>query len=216
MRTLTMILAAACLAGSFAYAEAEETPRATPPAASADAELSKAPVDWHAVTEALKQGSGAVALFLGTLLLCAMGWGFLAFILAISPNLTERVVKSMHASRLKCFVIGLGGFLFLGSLVQVSGQKLGVVVGPFLIVATAWGLCGVCEDVGRRAWMLTTRDTGRFARLTLGWPVFFFASLTPVVGWFLVFPILAFSGLGAFFIALFSSGSSKPAPRTIP
>ncbi len=216
MRTLTMTVAAACLACSFALAQAEETPRPAPPAASADAELSRAPVDWHEAIEALKQGSGAVAFFLALIFLCATGWGFLAFVLAVSPNLTERVVKALHASRLKCFLIGAGGFVFLASLVAVSHNKLAVVVLPVLLVATAWGLCGVSEDVGRRAWMLTTRDPGRFARLSLGWPVFFFASWMPVVGWFVVFPIFAFSGLGAFFIALFSGGAAKVQPRTIP
>lgn len=215
MRTFLMVLVAACIACSFAFAQAEETPRATPPAASVGDDPTKAPVDWKEVTEALKQGSGAVALFVGILFFCLTGWGFLAFILAVSPNLSERVVKSLHASRLRCFVIGLGSYAFLLSLVVVSQNKLAVLVVPLLLVATTWGICGVSEDIGRRAFMLTTKDPGRLAKVALGWPIFFFASWMPFVGWFVVFPILCSSGIGAFFIALFGGGS-KPAPRTIP
>lgn len=217
MRTLTMVVLAACLASALALAADEETPRADrgrPPAVEPPPDLSQSTVNWQEVAEALKSGGGATAIFYSVLILCAMGWGLLAFVLAVSPNLSERVGKSMHASRLKCLVIGVGAFLFLGSLVAVSQQKLAIVVLPVLVVGSAWGLCGVCEDLGRRAWMLTTRDTGRLARVSLGWPILYFVGLIPIVGWFL-FAVLSFCGLGAFFIALFS-GAARTAPRTIP
>lgn len=219
MRTITTLLAVLLLAVSTVAGGDEETPRAdraAPPAASqaADDDLSKAPVDWREVASALKAGSGAIAFFLGLALLCGVGWGVLAMVLAVSPNLTERVGKAMHASRVKCFVIGLAGFVFLVSLCAVSQNTLAVVALPVLLVGALWGWCGVCEDVGRRAFMLTTRDPGRLAKLSLGWPVFYLSSLVPFVGW-LSFAVLSLCGLGAFFIALLA-GRARSAARAVP
>lgn len=217
MRTLMTITAATVLFCAAACAE-EETPRtdrAKAPAAAAEAapRLADSPVEWKEVTEALKQGSGAIAIFFGLVLLCVMGWGLLACIISVSPNLTERVGKAMHASHLKCFLVGICAVLFLVSVVVVSHQKLGGVVGAIGVVALAWGVCGVAEDVGRRAWMLTTRDPGRFAKLSLGWPALFFGSLVPLLGWFMGV-VLCLTGVGAFFIALMSRAA--PAAKVMP
>ncbi len=217
MRVL-LTLAAAVILCATAFAE-EETPRpdrAKAPAATTDAapRLQDGPADWKEISEAVKQFAGSATVLLAVILFGALGWGFLGFVVAISPNLTERVGKALHASRLKCFLIGTCAFLFSASLVHVSHRRLGVIIGPLLLVALAWGLCGVCEDVGRRAFMLSSRDPGRFAKMSLGWPVFYLASLFPVVGWFLVFPVLSLSGLGAFCIALMSRAA--PAAKVMP
>lgn len=223
MRTFAWILVTAFLSCNLALAQGEETPRAgtalpavaaEAPASSQAPDLSRHPIPWEEVAEGIKAGCGATAIFYIVVLCALMGWGLFAFVLAVSPNLTERVDKAMHASRIKCFVLGAASFAVLGTLLHVSQGKLAILALPVLAVGTAWGLCGVCEDLGRRAWMLSSRDAGRLARVSLGWPILYFLGLIPVVGWVVV-AVLSLSGLGAFFIALFS-GAAKPTPRTIP
>lgn len=90
---------------------------------------------------------------------------------------------------------GGGGGLF---------QVLALILFVLLIAALAFGLAGMAPLIGER--LLPEANATR--QSTWGGAAMVVASLTPFVGWFLLFPYLSFRGLGAFVISLFTESSN--------
>lgn len=165
----------------------------------------------HRVSEVLGGALMVVTSFLSLLAL-------LALVAAAAPAATARIAVELRSSQLKCFLLGTVDTLFLLFLAAASHGVLAVLVVPILGVMFLLGLTAACDDIGRRVLALTRLDTSRMGRLVLGGTVYYFASLFPVVGWFLIFPYFALAGSGASLVWLFSrrSAGAATAPQPPP
>ncbi|MBI5367298.1 MAG: hypothetical protein HZA54_09690 [Planctomycetes bacterium] len=168
--------------------------------------------DPTAEGQALHQLGGAL---LGFFLVTAGFASFLALILliaAVAPAASGRIAEEFRAGQTRCFLLGLVNAVFLTLLMVVTHGKLAVLVFPALGFLLVLGLTGACDDLGRRVLALTRRDTDRLGRLAAGALVAFFASLVPVIGWFLILPYLALAGCGACVSWLVALRKSAPKP----
>lgn len=106
-------------------------------------------------------------------------------------------------------LLGLVPAIIAGLVIAVLGKRLGPVPGIFLSGAIiVWGMMGatgIASLIGERLWPAgepwkQTRNGGL---------VIICAALIPVVGWFLVLPMIAVVGMGVNVRCLFT-GKPKP------
>jgi hypothetical protein len=110
----------------------------------------------------------------------------------------------------RSFLLGLINAVFLSVIAAaLSGagdipQLLALLLFTILVVGLAFGLAGMAPLIGERLLPGSSeiRQTGWGAAIMV------VASLTPFIGWFLLFPYLSFRGLGAFLLGLFARTSS--------
>ncbi len=110
----------------------------------------------------------------------------------------------------RSFLLGLVNVVFLSVIAAaLSGagdfpQLIALLLFAILVIGLAFGLAGMAPLIGER---LLPESSG--VRQT-GWgaAIMVVASLTPFIGWFLLFPYLSFRGLGALLLGLFARSSS--------
>jgi len=112
----------------------------------------------------------------------------------------------------RSFLLGLINVIFLSVIVAaLSGggefpQLLGLLIFTVLVIGLAFGLAGIAPFIGERIFP----DSSKVRQAGWGAAIMIVASLTPFIGWFLLFPYLSFHGLGAFILSFFTRTSSKP------
>lgn len=125
------------------------------------------------------------------------------------PRQIGSVKSTSSAMPGRSFLLGLINVLFLSVIIAVlSGggdflQLLALLLFAALVIGLAFGLAGLAPLVGERL----LPDAGPTRQAAWGATTMVTASLTPFVGWFLLFPYLAFRGLGAFILAQFGRNS---------
>ena len=110
----------------------------------------------------------------------------------------------------RSFLLGLVNVVFLSVIAAaLSGagdfaQLLALLLFAILVIGLAFGLAGMAPLIGER---LLPESSG--VRQT-GWgaAIMVVASLTPFIGWFVLFPYLSFRGIGAFLLGLFARTSN--------
>lgn len=148
---------------------------------------------------ALMVGLPALTVVL-TALLTVMG--------ALFPGLIEGTKTSAAAMPGRSTLLGFVNVLFLtiigAALGSLGGgdvvQILALLFLSALAVGIAFGLAGLAPLIGERL----LPDSGNVRQTAWGAATMLIASLTPFLGWFGLFPYLAFRGLGAFVIYLFT------------
>lgn len=130
----------------------------------------------------------------------------------------ESFARRSAAARKSIFVsllLGLVPSIIIGLIIAVLGKRLGPVPGIFLSGAViVWGMMGatgIASLIGERLWPAgepwkQTRNGGL---------VIICAALIPVVGWFLLLPMVAVVGMGVNVRCLFA-GSPRPAVADVP
>jgi hypothetical protein len=93
----------------------------------------------------------------------------------------------------------IAAFSALGEGRAVVFQLLGLIVFGLLVVALAFGLAAMSVLIGERL----LPDASHARQTAWGAATLVLASLTPFLGWFVLFPYLAIQGLGGFLIGLF-------------
>ncbi len=125
---------------------------------------------------------------------------------ALFPRQIVAVKSTGSAMPGRSFLLGLINVLFLSVIVAaLSGggdfpQLLALLLFAVLGVGLAFGLAGMAPLIGER---LLPESSG-FRQAAWGAAIMVVASLTPFIGWFLLFPYLSFRGLGAFILGLFT------------
>jgi hypothetical protein len=112
-------------------------------------------------------------------------------------------------------LLGLVPAIIAGLVITLLGKRLGPVPGIFVTGAVVvWGIMGVtgiASLIGERLW-----PTGEPWRQTRnGGLVVICAALIPVVGWFLVLPMMAVIGMGINVRCLFT-GTPKSVVADVP
>lgn len=156
------------------------------------------------------QGIVAGSVLAGGYLACALvaaGCGLALVLLTVflAPALTDRAADRAGRMPFRSFLAGVPiCLLFVWFADRVKHHGLPPVVQVPLLLLFLGGTAAIAQDLGRRAWALADRSATRAGRLGVGWGVYLFASLIPILGWFLLGPILLATGTGGFLIELFT------------
>lgn len=171
------------------------------------------PADAFHQTGALFHWAGAAtitAAFAAAALL-----GLLTMTMVVAPGITSRCTAALRERNFLSFLAGallLAVFLVVGHV----GQKfppIGLAAASGFTVLLLLGLSAAAEDLGRRLAWVSGREGTRASHLVRGWLIFAASACVPVIGWFIVLPYVALSGLGSVLVATFSRGEPAPAPR---
>ncbi len=142
--------------------------------------------------------------------------GTLAALLVLLPALLpRRVARAQQIAQNspgRAFVIGLVNFLFFGVLIAIfaqGGDIGGLIAGTILLAllaVTAVGLAAINQIVQGR---LYPNNSGVKSGLKTA-VLLIAAGLVPLLGWFVLTPILLLISLGAAIIALVRRKSTAP------
>ena len=132
--------------------------------------------------------------------------GILFMTMVVAPNVTQRFSTALRERNVRSFFVGLpvsAGFSLLG-LALHNVPVLAAVTTLLYGILVVLGLASASEDIGRRLYWACGKEGSRAAHLASGWLVFAFASCVPVLGWFVILPYVALSGLGSVVVGAFS------------
>jgi len=172
-------------------------------------------------------GSGAdLAGLLALLILFLFSGACLAaltvLLSALLPQAAERAQAALLRSPRRAFFIGLVNYLFLGavSLLLLSTDipplaVIALVIIGAVLVVTFFGLVGLTRLLGERLSMLAGRDMPGLKQLLWGTVCLELAALLPVVGWFLLTPILLMVSFGATVLSWFRRPSKESVEATV-
>lgn len=143
--------------------------------------------------------------------LATMVLGLMFFVLIVAPEASRRCGQTLARRNLASFAMGLPisalAVLGVAILAHVAGP-LGALSAAAFGLIVAFGATAASEDLGRRVFYACGKEGNRATRLLVGWPLLFVASLVPVVGWFLIFPYVVGSGVGAIALTAVSRNSA--------
>lgn len=142
--------------------------------------------------------------------------GILYMTMVVAPNATQRFTGALRERNIRSFLFGIpvaGGYTLAAAAVH-KVPALFTLVGLAFGVSLVLAYAATAEDIGRRLFWACGKEGTRASHLAAGWLVFAFGSLFPVIGWFVIFPYVSLSGLGALLVGAFSRpAASSPAPR---
>jgi hypothetical protein len=165
------------------------------------------------------------AFLAGAIVLYACGLALILTASFLAPGLTRRGAERLEASPLRALLVGIladAAFVLLVALlspVPAIARIAAVVVLPVLVILVLGGATVVSQDLGRRAFALGGRPGTRLGRLAAGWGIWLSAGGAPLIGWFVVGPVLLTLGFGGFLLAVFSRAGETtqvPAPPATP
>jgi hypothetical protein len=146
------------------------------------------------------------AAVLGVALIVSL-LGILSMTLVVAPNATQRFAGALRERNVRSFFAGLPVLLLFGGAGAVTHRApaLFAVVSVAFGVALVLGFAAAAEDIGRRLFWSCGKEGSRASHLAVGWLVFAFGSLFPVLGWFLILPWVSLSGLGSIVVGALSA-----------
>jgi len=125
------------------------------------------------------------------------------------PRRLDRIQITAQTQPKRSFWLGLVNTLFASAL-TLGSLAVGDTFSPFFIISFAisgaflvglfMGLSALSQLVGTR--LLPAKNAP--LQLIWGSTVVILASLTPIIGWFLLFPYLSFRGFGAAILSFFT------------
>jgi hypothetical protein len=129
------------------------------------------------------------------------------FLLAsLLPRGIARSRQALLASPWRAFFIGLANYLFLGgiTLILLNIEPLawlGLLIAAGLSGISLLGLTGLVSLLGERLAGLHSREISPLAQLAWGAVTLELACLLPLIGWFLLAPIVLMLSFGAAVLA---------------
>ena len=136
----------------------------------------------------------------------------LCLFLSIRGIFSERnlaVQATLVSSPVKAFVVGVAAFLLVAGLfvgLQSSGvpplMLISLVPAALGLLMVLFGLVAVVSIVGERVLALRNRDSSPFAQTAVGTLFLAVMGALPFLGWFVIAPIAAMIGLGAFLMSI--------------
>ena len=177
-----------------------------------------AAMEGHKYQEAFfAMGALASTFAVGAALIVSL-LGIFYMTIVIAPNATQKCSTALREHNVKSFFAGLG--ITVGALallaVTASAPPLSVLLITLFNTLLIPALAASSEDIGRRLYWACGKEGTRAAHLASGWLVFAFGSLFPVIGWFVIFPYAALSGVGSLAVGAFSSRKAPAAEIEYP
>lgn len=141
--------------------------------------------------------------------------GLLTMTMVAAPGLTSRCAGALRQHGFLSFLAGagmIGVFVVLGKVAErVPAVGLAAICGFGALLV--FGLAATAEDIGRRLAWVCGREGSRVSHLITGWLIFAAAICVPIVGWFIVLPYGALSGVGSILVAPFTRSDGVAASR---
>lgn len=131
--------------------------------------------------------------------------GLMLVLVALFPNVTARQAIVFRENSVVSFFVGLLVFVMfavVGKVVEHVPPAVFVNFTVFLVLVLL-SIPSAAENVGRKIYLVAGREGNRVTHVLAGWPVFAFACCVPILGWFLILPFGALTGLGSFIVSLF-------------
>lgn len=138
----------------------------------------------------------AISFMLLAVLLGFSAFAVLLLTAALAPEATATLIAQAPGSFPRRLLVGAANVLFIFVAIKISRNLLAIPMVPFLVVLFVLGLLVLCEEVGRRIERVAGREGNRLARMGAGWSVLYLAAWFPVIGWFVVAPVLALTAVG--------------------
>ncbi len=144
-----------------------------------------------------------------------LGWNLIMTV--TMPQTASRMGNFLRTRFRMCFLIGLLIAVVLGFLdksIPAYGPSSALkALGGMLVLL---GLPAMSEAIGQQLFALGDSRQHRLLQITVGWVALGFASLVPFVGWFIVFPFAACTGIGALVLSICSPPSRIGPDRSSP
>lgn len=160
-----------------------------------------------------------VALLILLLVVGVCFVAFMAVLTALLPKAADQSQAALYRTPWRAFFIGLANYLFLGLIslvlfdtgIDVLGL-VGLILVTFLAVVSVLGLTGLIRLTGERLAGLHSREFSSVKEIAWGAAALFLATLLPIVGWFLLAPVLLMVSFGAAVLAWRSVKQAEPEP----
>jgi hypothetical protein len=176
----------------MAYAEAPQT-QDTPTSMPACGHYHRA----HEMSGAVL----AISKIMGMFIAVPVWLSLMIVVQLLFPGLTTCGTEALGKGLFRSFLLGVGVLVVLAGIVFAVSQAakplggvLAIVLMTLLVLIT---FPMVSQDMGRRIFARSGAIRGPVAQLSVGWLVFAGASITPIIGWFIIFPFLTLAGIGA-------------------
>ncbi len=162
----------------------------------------------------MEQGLGVLLLILITAI-CLVA--LFTTLRVLFPEVVGRTTETIESMPGRSFVLGLVNFLFLGAIGlgfaalsdALSSEFFffpALILAAALAIGLTFGLASTATLLGQRV----SPDGSRWRQTVLGGSMLILASLTPFLGWFLLFPYLGLVGLGGFILRWFRRAANQP------
>jgi len=148
-------------------------------------------------------GTLAASYFVGVIGIVSL-LGILYMTMVVAPNATQRISVALRERNVASFFAGipvLGLFGLVTALVHKAQILVAVNLLVFAVILIV-ALASAAEDIGRRLYWACGKEGSRASHLAAGWLVFAFGASFPVLGWFVILPYVALSGLGSVVVSL--------------
>ena len=205
--TVVLSLTAAVLLSAvpcMAYEEAPETQPASRPACGHHHRA------WH-----MHGPVAAISKIMFTFLAVAVWLCLLIVVQLLFPGLTTCGAEALGKGLFRSFLLGLAVLVVLVGVVFVASlaaKPLGGVIAVVLMTLLALiTFPMISQDMGRRIFARSGANRGPVAQLAVGWLVFAGAGITPILGWFIIFPFLTLAGIGALVQTFWTGKPQTPA-----
>jgi hypothetical protein len=171
--------------------------------------------DHHHRAQGMRGAVMAISKIMGAFLAVAVGLSLLIVVQLLFPGLTTCGAEALGKGLFRSFLLGLAVLVLLVAIVFVASLAakplagaLAVVLMTLLVLIT---FPMVSQDMGRRIFARSGASRGPVAQLAVGWLVFVGAGITPILGWFIIFPFLTLAGIGALVQTFWTSKAAPPA-----
>lgn len=175
--------------------------------------------DYHHRAHSIRGAVVAISKIMCTLLAIAVWLCLMIVVQLLFPGLTTCGTEVLRKGLFRPFLLGLAvvvvlvGVVFVASL---AAKPLGGVLAVVLMALVALiTFPMVSQDMGRRIFARSGANRGPVAQLAVGWLVFAGAAITPILGWFIIFPFLTLAGIGAL-VQTFRTGKTEPPAVEVP
>ncbi len=162
----------------------------------------------------------ALILLLFVVGLCLVA--FVGVLTALLPQVSDRSKAALLRSPWRAFFIGLANYLFLGGISLVLFDTgvdflglIGLILVTFLTVVSALGLTGLAKLTGERLAGLHNQEMTSLKEVVWGAAALSLATLLPVVGWFLLAPVLLMVSFGAAGLGWRRNRRPQPAEQVV-
>ncbi|NIM96347.1 MAG: hypothetical protein GTO18_21830 [Anaerolineales bacterium] len=133
-------------------------------------------------------------------------WALLIVLGVLFPTIVQNTRRAAEITPGRAFLIGFINTIFflivvtaLGSLQVPVIQILTLLILVVLVLGITFGFAGMVPIIGAR--LVPDRDAMK--QNFWGAAAMILACLTPIIGWFGLFPYLGFRGLGGLILSLF-------------
>jgi hypothetical protein len=175
--------------------------------------------DCHNRAHSMRGAVVAISKIICTLMAVGVWLSLMIVVQLLFPGLTTCGTEVLRKGLFRPFLLGLAvlvvlvGVVFLASLVaKPLGGVIAVVLMALIALIT---FPMVSQDMGRRIFARSGANRGPVAQLSVGWLVFAGAGMTPILGWFIIFPFLTLAGIGAL-VQTFRTGKSETPAAEVP